>query len=197
MHKYATWPAAGKARRLLPLLLAAAACLLMACSTTPTTSTAPTLYDMLSTANVERVDGGVTFVNFSTVRTGYFYPYGAVYPWYQPSWLGAYSPYYGLYYPYYGYRPWYVWDYYGAPGPWHPYRRPLHPYPDGHSSPVEPGAPGSVLPPVYTGPVDRIPYQGLDPAPGYVGRQNLREQRQPDQQPRAANRQSGQLQHGL
>lgn len=91
------------------LVLGMAACLLTACSTPQKSHESLTLWDMLSTANVERVDGGVTYVNRTVPANGYIYPFGARYHRYPPFWLGGFQPYYSLYYPYYGYRPYYVW----------------------------------------------------------------------------------------
>lgn len=94
------------------------ALLVGACSTTPQQPAAPTLGEMLATANVERIDGGVSFVNvgWSPLRPA---PCSLAYGGYS-SWscwrLGYRYPYFGLYYPYYGHSPYYAWGPYFGRG---------------------------------------------------------------------------------
>ncbi len=97
------------------LALGVAVCLLSACSTPQPSHNSLTLEDLWATANVERVDGGVTYVNRSFYGSGFsaanqFFWFPAGHQRYQPRWMGGFHPYYSLYYPYYGYRPHYVWE---------------------------------------------------------------------------------------
>lgn len=140
--------------------------MLMACSTQPKFSDGPTLYEMLETANVERIDGGVTYVNRTFSAYGYYPPYYASYWRYPPRWLGGYYPYYSLYYPYYGYRPHYVWS---CPAePWYrhsvgldPFNRPGQPY--YNVSTLTPTGPATTLSSLYTGPRENSPFAVLEP----------------------------------
>jgi len=155
---------------LLPGLAACVAALLLtACSAAPEQPESPTLGDMLATANVERVNGGITYRNVWTgPRPCAYYGYGPAYAAGFGSCFHAayFYPYYDLY-TFYGWRPYYAWGRYGYGGIWYPhpwYARVRHPgyhYP--HPGERNPGR--SELPDPVAGPdpVDELP--PLNPVP--------------------------------
>lgn len=113
LHQTAGRDARISKRWLRIFVLGAAICLLAACSTPKPYHNSLTLEDLWATANVERVDGGVTYVNrgftpFSVTDQYFWFP--STHLRYPAHWSGGFRPYYSLYYPYYGYRPHYVWE---------------------------------------------------------------------------------------
>jgi len=137
-------------------VLGVAVCLLSACSTSRPSHNSLTLEDLWATANVERVDGGVTYVDRRFYGTGFavtdqYFWLSSGHLRYPPRWMGGFHPYYSLYYPYYGYRPHYVWECPVNQQPSHP----AHPDPvnfAGNPS-VNPGFTAPVKPPIAPVPI--------------------------------------------
>lgn len=156
------------ARWLSLMMLGLAATLLTACSTPQKYSDGPTLWEMVETSNIERVNGGTTYVYRTLPRAGYFLPYYPGYLSHPPRLLGGFYtyPYFSLYYPYYGYRPYYVWSCPVSPRFEHPvvadpFSRPGQPL---YTAGPAPFVASSVsLSPLYTGSGNSDPFAVLEP----------------------------------